>query len=496
MLKLRHILFLSSAAIGIGAVVSLSSGLGQLALKLHTSSSLLIGVIIGAVWFSGVILPPIVGTLSDNTRTRYGRRIPYLAIFVPLTGVMLLFMSFFVSAHTVEISSAESNADYFVKATSAAPNGEGGYTLNLSLGSHEDRHIKQMQISLDQSFEEAEWKPYSSTDTLLVSSYEQGQAVYAKFRIYTGFAPGWAMPLLIVGMILASVFYNIWNAPYWALMPDITICEERGKVGGAMQAFNIIGTIVAMGVSGALWDVNPAYALYVLTLLIFVSGAITVFGINERKLIEKKGVAIENEIKVTFREAIKDFFRAREFAKFVLVGSFWWFALGTFSTFFVLYVTNYLKVAEGKSLILMGIFTIIMVIAAALLGIFSDKLGNKKVVLSICLLLGVCSMPLAWFVTQTVYLFPIMIFVGITFGAVLVFNYAIQADLVTMGKEGVLLGIANIFMAAPMMLAAFIVGAIVAALADDYRVMWIIGPLSLLTALILVQRVDTTPCHK
>ena len=133
MLKLRHILFLSSAAIGIGAVISLSSGLGQLALKLHTSSSLLIGIIIGLVWFAGVILPPIIGTRSDNTRTKYGRRIPYLAIFIPLTAVMLLFVSFFVAATTVEVSSAGNNSDYFVKVTSAAPNEEGGYTLNLSI---------------------------------------------------------------------------------------------------------------------------------------------------------------------------------------------------------------------------------------------------------------------------------------------------------------------------------------------------------------------------
>jgi UMF1 family MFS transporter len=144
----------------------------------------------------------------------------------------------------------------------------------------------------------------------------------------------------------------------------------------------------------------------------------------------------------------------------------------------------------------MGMFTIFMVIAAALLGIYADKIGNKKIVLSIGLLLGVCSMPIAWFITQTVYVFPIMIFVGITFGAVTVCNYAIQTDLVPMGKEGELLGVSNIFMALPMMLASFIVGAIITALANDYRVIWIIGPLSLLIALILVQRVDTTPVHK
>jgi hypothetical protein len=64
------------------------------------------------------------------------------------------------------------------------------------------------------------------------------------------------------------------------------------------------------------------------------------------------------------------------------------------------------------------------------------------------------------------------------------------------GKEGELLGVGIIFMALPMMLASFIVGAIITALNNDYRVMWLIAPLSLLIALILMQRVDTTPVHK
>jgi len=46
------------------------------------------------------------------------------------------------------------------------------------------------------------------------------------------------------------------------------------------------------------------------------------------------------------------------------------------------------------------------------------------------------------------------------------------------------------------MLASFIVGAIITALGNDYRVIWIIAPIFLLIALILVQRVDTTPVHK
>jgi len=496
MLKLRQILCLASGGFAVGIVVALSTGVGQLSMKLHTGSTLLIGMVIGVAWFSGVILPPLVGLLSDNTRTRYGRRMPYLMVFIPLTGIMMLLTSFFVGANTVGVSSIESNKGYFVEVTDVTSTGDGQYAINLSLGSYKETDIKEMKISLDPSFEEAEWEAYANSETLTVSSYEEGQPVYAKFRIYTGLAPAWALPLLALAIIITSIFYNIWNAVYWALMPDITIPEERGKASGAMQAFNIVGAIVAMGASGALWDTNPAYAFYLFGFLIIVTGCVTAFGIKEIELVQRKGIDIEQEDKLKLRELVKDFFGAREFAKFVFFTGFPWFSMGTFSTFFVLYATNYLKLEEGTSLMLMGVFTIIMVLAAVVLGMLGDKIRNMKRVLSIGLLIGICTMPAAWFATQPIYVYPVMLAAGITFGAITVCNQAIQSDLLPMGKEGELLGVGIIFMALPMMLASFIVGAIITALSNDYRVIWIIAPIFLLIALILLQRVDTTPVHK
>jgi maltose/moltooligosaccharide transporter len=496
MLKLRQILCLASGGFAVGVVVALSSGVGQLSMKLHTSSTLLIGIVIGVAWFSGVILPPLVGLLSDNTRTRYGRRMPYLMVFIPLTGIMMLLTSFFVGANTVGVSSTQSNQGYFIEVTDVTSIGDGQYAINLSLGSYQEADIKEMKISLDPGSKEAEWEAYTNSKTLTASNYEEGQPVYAKFRIYTGLAPEWALPLLAIAIIITTLFYNIWNAVYWALMPDITIPEERGKASGAMQAFNIVGAIVAMGASGALWDTNPAYAFYLFGFLIIVTGCVTAFGIKEKEMVRRKGIDIEQEDKVKLRELVKDFLEAKEFAKFAFVTGFPWFSMGTFSTFFVLYATNYLKLEEGTSLMLMGVFTIIMVIAAVVLGLLGDKIRNKKRVLCIGLLLGICSMPVAWFVTEPVYVYPIMLAAGITFGAITVCNQAIQSDLLPMGKEGELLGVGIIFMALPMMLASFIVGAIITALANDYRVIWIIAPIFLLIALILVQRVDTTPVHK
>jgi Na+/melibiose symporter-like transporter len=41
----------------------------------------------------GVIIQPFMGTLSDNTRTKYGRRMPYLIIGIPLAAIFFVMIS-------------------------------------------------------------------------------------------------------------------------------------------------------------------------------------------------------------------------------------------------------------------------------------------------------------------------------------------------------------------------------------------------------------------
>jgi maltose/moltooligosaccharide transporter len=41
----------------------------------------------------GVIIQPIMGTVSDNTRTRLGRRMPYLIIGIPLSAIFFIMIS-------------------------------------------------------------------------------------------------------------------------------------------------------------------------------------------------------------------------------------------------------------------------------------------------------------------------------------------------------------------------------------------------------------------
>jgi len=60
----------------------------------HTTSAALIGLLMGVDNILGIVLQPLVGHLSDRTRTRWGRRVPYLVIGAPVAAVFFVLIPF------------------------------------------------------------------------------------------------------------------------------------------------------------------------------------------------------------------------------------------------------------------------------------------------------------------------------------------------------------------------------------------------------------------
>lgn len=57
-------------------------------LREHLGSAALIGLLMGMDNVLGIVIQPWIGNRSDNTRTRWGRRIPYLAVGMPVAALL------------------------------------------------------------------------------------------------------------------------------------------------------------------------------------------------------------------------------------------------------------------------------------------------------------------------------------------------------------------------------------------------------------------------
>ncbi len=59
-------------------------------LRDHVASAAVVGLLMGMDNLLGIFIQPYMGNRSDNTRTPWGRRIPYLAVMMPLGAVLFL----------------------------------------------------------------------------------------------------------------------------------------------------------------------------------------------------------------------------------------------------------------------------------------------------------------------------------------------------------------------------------------------------------------------
>jgi Na+/melibiose symporter-like transporter len=84
-------LLYSAGSIGAGAFFAFNNFVLPQLLKAAGASDLLTGLLSSTRSIEGAIIQPTVGALSDRTRSRFGRRRPFIALGVPLSAAFFLF---------------------------------------------------------------------------------------------------------------------------------------------------------------------------------------------------------------------------------------------------------------------------------------------------------------------------------------------------------------------------------------------------------------------
>ena len=84
-------LLYSAGSIGAGAFFAFNNFVLPQLLKAAGAGDLLTGLLSSTRSIEGAIIQPTIGALSDRTRTRLGRRRPYMAVGIPLSAALFLF---------------------------------------------------------------------------------------------------------------------------------------------------------------------------------------------------------------------------------------------------------------------------------------------------------------------------------------------------------------------------------------------------------------------
>ena len=65
-----------------------------ISLLAYIGSIAIVGLIMGLDNLVGVVVQPVMGNVSDNTRTKWGRRIPYIMIGIPVSAIFFALIAF------------------------------------------------------------------------------------------------------------------------------------------------------------------------------------------------------------------------------------------------------------------------------------------------------------------------------------------------------------------------------------------------------------------
>jgi len=73
-----------------------------ISLLAYISSIAIVGLIMGLDNLVGVFVQPVMGNVSDNTRTKWGRRMPYIMIGIPVSALFFALIAFETSLFSID----------------------------------------------------------------------------------------------------------------------------------------------------------------------------------------------------------------------------------------------------------------------------------------------------------------------------------------------------------------------------------------------------------
>lgn len=243
--------------------------------------------------------------------------------------------------------------------------------------------------------------------------------------------------------VTSFIFYfslNFYQGPYYSLIPETVEENQLGLANGFSKVISVLGGAFIFVTGPILWssssslNKNHALPFLVAALLGIITVVVTVLLVKEKPISSEK-----KNLKLAF-----DFYKFPSAMKLFFAMFFIYMCYGGITPFFVKYCINNLHISESTASFSLLLLTITGAIFAYPLGVLSDKIERKKVMLfgSLIFTIALCG---GFFVTTASSLYIMMCFIGIGFIAIQVTSYSILAEVVPTERLGEFMGIFNFF---------------------------------------------------
>ncbi len=281
--------------------------------------------------------------------------------------------------------------------------------------------------------------------------------------------------VMVLGWALAQGALNAMLAAITATVPDQVPRRQRGTVGGWLAIAQTIGVVAGSGIAAATGSIAVGY--------LTTAGALVLLALPY--CLDSRDIALPPELREPF--ALRHF-----------LASFWisprqhpdfawaWltrFLMNLGNALVILYLLYYLKdavqltdeEAENGVFVLTGVYGLCTVLTAVLGGMWSDRLGRRKVFVIASGLVAAAALLLLAFVTTWAGALVGAVVLGVGFGIYTAVDFAMITEVLPSADDRAKdLGVINIANALPQVLAPG-VAAIVLGLGLGYSTLYVVA---------------------
>lgn len=246
------------------------------------------------------------------------------------------------------------------------------------------------------------------------------------------------LTLFIVALGLVLFVMGTYRSPAVALMPDVTIKPLRSKANAIINLMGALGAIFASLYIVLLKEEGGSFVPIFMATSSTMVIAVSVFYMNirENKLAkEMRDLSLELHIDQEEEEVQKS--GTRQMAKielrsllFLLASIFFWFmGYNAVTSIFSLYATSYIGMSEGSATLPTLVANLAGVIAFIPIGLLSQRIGRKKMILGGIVALTVAFSAASFMTTYSPFLYGLMVLAGVSLAAINVNSYPMVVEM-------------------------------------------------------------------
>lgn len=353
------------------------------------------GVVMALDNVLALFMLPIFGALSDKSKSRFGKRTPYIVVGTIIAVVAFVGLSFIDNAQLNKVGDAAQMSEQGVAAVYADPEISAG-TLKTHEGEEyvlSEKYSEAEMTAIANDAVQGDKEALAAWDSYFVPAR---QAYAAKTTAQNRMILVLFMAVLLVTLVSMSIF----RSPAVALMPDVTIKPLRSKANAVINLMGSFGGILVL-VLGIVFGTGKApksmmsYTLFFVVIAAVMVLALIIFllTVREPKFVremeeESKRYGIDNDAEEDDGSGSRKLSKGELVSLLLILASvvLWFFGYNA--------VTSKYSVYAGKVLNLDYNTTLIIAQAAAIIsylpvGFISSKIGRKKTILAGVVMLAI-----------------------------------------------------------------------------------------------------------